>query len=325
MTIPIAITCGDPNGIGPEITVKAWKALRQELNFVLFTSYDYMKQSFPEVPMIKIDNPKNANEVMQNGLPIFDFPFLTKYRPNECNVDFSGETIKSIEMATRSCINGETKALCTNPINKHILSEKQNFKYTGHTDFLRHLTKSDNAVMMLASDKLRVIPVTIHVSLANATKSLSIELIENTIEIAHNSLIRLFNITAPRIAVTGLNPHAGENGMFGFEELDIIIPSIQALKRKDIDIRGPFSADSLFHERARKNYDVVICMYHDQALIPIKTISFDEAVNVTLGLPFVRTSPDHGTAEDISGKGIASPLSLINSIRMAEQLTGDIL
>ena len=178
MTIPIAITCGDPNGIGPEITVNAWKALRQELNFVLFTSYDYMKQSFPEVPMIKIDNPKNANEVMQNGLPIFDFPFLTKYRPNECNVDFSGETIKSIEMATRSCINGETKALCTNPINKHILSEKQNFKYTGHTDFLRHLTKSDNAVMMLASDKLRVIPVTIHVSLANATKSLSIELIE---------------------------------------------------------------------------------------------------------------------------------------------------
>ena len=323
MTIPIAISCGDPNGIGPEITVSAWKLMRQELNFVLYTSFDYMKQRFPEVPMMKIDNPKNAHDVMQNGLPIFDIPFLTPYRPNEFNVDFSSETIRSIEMATRSCINGETKALCTNPISKHILTEKQNFKYTGHTDFLRYLTKSDNAVMMLASDKLRVIPVTIHVSLVDATKLLSKQLIENTIEIAHDSLIKLFDIPAPRIAVSGLNPHAGESGMFGLEELDIIVPSIQALQRRGIDVTGPFSADSLFHEQARKNYDVVVCMYHDQALIPIKTISFDDAVNITLGLPFVRTSPDHGTAVDIAGKGIASPTSLINSIRMAEQLSGE--
>ena len=317
---PIALTCGDPNGIGPEITVKAWEKLKNELSFVLFSSFDYMTKRFPEIPIVRVDNPKNAYKVMQDALPIFDIPFKRKYLPEVQNIQFAAETIKSIEIATQFCMNRTTKALCTNPINKYILSSCEKFNFSGHTDFLKYLTQSDNAVMMLASDKLRVVPVTVHVSLKDATNLISEKLITNTIKLCNRSLIKSFRIANPRIVVTGLNPHSGEGGMFGFEEINLISPAIKALQDK-INVKGPFSADSLFHRNARKNYDAVICMYHDQALIPIKTISFDSAVNITLGLPFARTSPDHGTAQDIANKGVASPSSLINSIKMAEALS----
>ena len=321
MIKPIALTCGEPSSIAPEITVEAWKMLKNELHFILFSSFDYMKKRFPEVPMEKISNCSEAIDVMENALPIIDIPFAEEPKVGKVNKKLSFETIKSIEMATKCCMIGEAAALCTNPINKFALRSGANFKHTGHTDFLKYLTNSKQAIMMIASDKLKVIPVTIHVSLIEAISTLTDLLIKDTIKLSHQSLIELFNIKNPRIYVSGLNPHAGENGLFGDEEKKLILPAIDFYKKSGLKIKGPFPADTMFHDDIRKNYDLAICMYHDQALIPIKTISFDEAVNITLGLSIVRTSPDHGTANEIAGKNIASPISLINAIRMAKKLS----
>ena len=321
MKKPIAISSGDPCGVGPEISVKAWKELKNELDFVLYTSFSFMKSLFPNVPFAKVNNPQEANKIMKNALPIFDTPFSEKPVIGKVNNKLAHEIISSIELATASCINGVSRALCTNPINKHNLKYHADFKFSGHTDFLKYLTSSDNAIMMLASSKLKVIPATIHLSLHEAIKLIDKDLIKNTILTCHNSLINQFRISNPRIYVSGLNPHAGENGLFGLEEINIIAPAIMELRENGIDVNGPFSADSLFHHKMRSCYDAVICMYHDQALIPIKTISFDDAVNITLGLPFVRTSPDHGTAMDIAGKDLASAESLISAIRLANKLT----
>ena len=321
MIKPIALTCGEPSSIAPEITVEAWKTLKNELNFVLFSSFEYMKKRFPEIPMQKVFNCSEALDVMVNALPIIDMPFTEEPKVGKVNQKLAFDTIKSIKMATECCMSGEAAALCTNPINKFALSSGANFKYTGHTDFLKYLTDSKQAVMMIASDKLKVIPVTIHVSLIEAITTLTDLLIKDTIKLSHQSLIELFNIKEPRIFVSGLNPHAGENGLFGDEENKFILPAIDFLRKSGLNINGPFPADTMFHDDIRKNYDLAICMYHDQALIPIKTISFDEAVNVTLGLPIVRTSPDHGTANEIAGKNKASSKSLINAIRMAKRLS----
>ena len=321
MIKPIALTCGEPSSIAPEITVEAWKMLKNELHFILFSSFDYMKKRFPEVPMEKISNCSEAIDVMENALPIIDIPFAEEPKVGKVNKKLAFETIKSIKMATKCCMIGEAAALCTNPINKFALRSGANFKHTGHTDFLKYLTNSKQAIMMIASDKLKVIPVTIHVSLIEAISTLTDLLIKDTIKLSHQSLIELFNIKNPRIYVSGLNPHAGENGLFGDEEKKLILPAIDFYKKSGLKIKGPFPADTMFHDDIRKNYDLAICMYHDQALIPIKTISFDEAVNITLGLSIVRTSPDHGTANEIAGKNKANPTSLINAIRMAKKLS----
>ena len=321
MIKPIALTCGEPSSIAPEITVKAWKALRNELTFVLFSSFEYMKMRFPEVPMQKVFDCAEAFEVMAEAIPIIDIPFTEEPEVGQVNQKLAFDIIKSIEMATECCLIGDAEGLCTNPINKFSLSSGANFKHTGHTDFLKYLTNSKQAIMMIASDKLKVIPVTIHVSLREAIVTITDSLVKDTIKLSHQSLIELFNIKKPRIFVSGLNPHAGENGLFGNEENKLISPAINQLRNKGLNIKGPFPADTMFHEEIRKDYDLAICMYHDQALIPIKTISFNEAVNVTLGLPFVRTSPDHGTANEIAGKNKASPTSLINAIRLAKKLS----
>jgi 4-hydroxythreonine-4-phosphate dehydrogenase len=205
----------------------------------------------------------------------------------------------------------------TCPIHKAALKTGAGFGFPGHTEYLAHLAGVDRVVMMLASDVLRVVPVTIHIPLSDVPGALTPDLLEQTIRITHAAMIRDFGIAQPRLAVAGLNPHAGEDGTMGHEDRDVIAPVLDRLRAEGLDLRGPLPADTMFHGPARARYDAAICMYHDQALIPIKTLAFDEGVNVTLGLPFVRTSPDHGTAYDIAGQGIARPDSLIAAIRMA--------
>ena len=321
MSKPIAITCGDPGGIGPELTVEAWKVLKNELNFVLFSSYDYMKTSFSKIPMIRVSNSVEATNVMKDGIPIIDIPFSEQPEPGKINPKLALDIIRSINLATDSCMRGDSAALCTNPINKFSLTSGANFIHTGHTDYLKFLTKSQYGVMMLSTPSLRVVPVTVHVSLKEAINTLTETLIIDTVNVSHKALVELFNIKNPKIFLSGLNPHSGENGLFGQEEINTIKPALKVLKKNGLDIHGPFPADTMFHKKTRDTYDLAICMYHDQALIPIKTISFDEAVNVTLGLPIIRTSPDHGTAAEIADKGQANPTSFINAIRMAKSFS----
>ena len=232
MNKPIAITCGDPTGIGPEITTKAWLALKDELTIILFSSFNFMKKNFPDIPMFKINKIGDANKIMQKGLPIFDVPFSTYPKIGELNVNLAAETIKSIKLATNSCIEGETTAICTNPINKFLLMSGANFNFTGHTDYLKHLTGSQKSIMMIATDNFRVIPLTVHSSLKEAIKTITKSLIRSTIEVSYESLRELFDIKDPRIYVSGLNPHAGENGMLGKEEINIIKPTIDKLVEK---------------------------------------------------------------------------------------------
>ena len=215
---------------------------------------------------------------------------------------------------------GQASSLCTAPIHKKALQDGAGFAYPGHTEYLAALGGNVPVVMMLASDSLRVVPVTIHIPLASVPSQLTPDLLEQSIRLTHAGLIRSFGIAYPRLAVAGLNPHAGEGGAMGHEEITLIIPVLSKLRAEGMQIAGPLSADTMFHARARALYDCAICMYHDQALIPIKTLDFDGGVNVTLGLPFIRTSPDHGTAFDIAGKGIARPDSLVAALSLAAQM-----
>ena len=214
----------------------------------------------------------------------------------------------------------QASAVCTAPIAKKVLVDHADFKHPGHTEYLAALSGAERAVMMLAADELRVIPATIHIPLAEVPGALDAATLEATITIAHASMQRDFAISAPRIAVAGLNPHAGEGGMLGAEDDALIRPVCDALRARGLDVTGPLPADTMFHGDARARYDVAVAMYHDQALIPIKTLAFDEGVNVTLGLPFIRTSPDHGTAFDIAGQGKADATSMIAAIRMAAKM-----
>lgn len=216
--------------------------------------------------------------------------------------------------------SGAASALCTAPIHKKALKDGAGFAYPGHTEYLAALAGVERVVMMLASDMLRVVPTTIHIPVAEVPRALTAALLTDTLLITHAALRRDFGLAAPRIAVAGLNPHAGEGGAMGVEEIEMIIPVLDALRAEGMDIIGPMSADTMFHAAARKSYDVAVCMYHDQALIPIKTLDFDRGVNVTLGLPFIRTSPDHGTAFDIAGQGIANPTSLIEALKLAQKM-----
>jgi 4-hydroxythreonine-4-phosphate dehydrogenase len=240
----------------------------------------------------------------------------TPGKPDAAN---AAAVIEAIEIATRACLGGEAAAMVTAPIHKAVLVEA-GFPFPGHTEFLEHLTGAPRAVMMLASEKLRVVPLTIHTPLAKVPGAIGMESIGETAEIVLQSLARDFGIAGPRLAVAGLNPHAGEDGVLGGEELAVIAPAVKALQARGHKVTGPLSADTLFHEEARKTYDAALTMYHDQGLIPIKTLSFWDGVNVTLGLPIVRTSPDHGTALDIAGTGKADIRSMIAAIRMAAEM-----
>ncbi len=329
--IPIALTMGDPAGIGTEITVLAWKQRQhQGLTpfFVLSRKSLFRKLASLdgfEIPLALISSPAQAIEVFSQALPILELPEEVLAMAGKPDPSNGAMTIFSISQAVDLVKKGEAVSVVTNPINKHVLYDA-GFEFPGHTEYLAKLSEqwgqpSVRPVMMLASKQLRTVPLTIHIPLAKVADHLTSALIEETARIISNDMTRYFGLKSPRIAVAGLNPHAGENGAMGTAEIDIIEPAISALKAEGLNISGPYPADTLFHAAARETYDVVIGMYHDQALIPIKTLSFDEGVNTTLGLPFVRTSPDHGTAYDIAGKGLARPTSLIEALKLAGQMS----
>lgn len=308
---PLVMSCGDPSGIGPEIAAKAWAALGQERPFVWLGDPRHLPHSCAY--RIVSDVADWAGQ----DLPVLPVAFAADASAGQPDPANAAGVVAAIAQGVALVQAGHARGLVTCPIHKAALKAGAGFGFPGHTEYLAYLAGVDRVVMMLASDALRVVPVTIHIPLADVPGALTADLLDATIRITHAALIRDFGIAEPRIAVAGLNPHAGEDGTMGPEESDIIAPVIARLQRDGMTLRGPLPADTMFHAPARARYDVAVCMYHDQALIPIKTLAFDEGVNVTLGLPFVRTSPDHGTAYDIAGQGVARPDSLIAAIRMA--------
>lgn len=328
---PLALTMGDPAGIGLEITLSAWR-MRKTQNvphFAFFANPDYihahLKRSAHSIPFEVIDDVSSASTLFDDALPVVPIELEVTPTPGKPNKENAPATIAAIDAAVTATLEGRAAAVVTNPIAKNILKEA-GFVFPGHTEYLAHLAnqargnslQSFKPVMMLTSEELRVVPLTIHIPLHSVMAHITPDAIYTTAHIVHNALKTDFGIDRPRIAVAGLNPHAGESGTIGKEEEEIIAPSIRKLKQEGLSITGPHPADTLFHEDARNRYDAAIAMYHDQALIPIKTLAFDRGVNVTLGLPFVRTSPDHGTAFDIAEKGSAKPDSLIEALKVAE-------
>ncbi|MCW1919550.1 4-hydroxythreonine-4-phosphate dehydrogenase PdxA [Rhodobacter sp. KR11] len=316
MTAPIALTCGEPAGIGAEIAPLARKAL-PDLPFFWIGDPRHLA---PGTAYQVITSPAEALAVPPHLLPVLAHDFDGPATPGLARAEHARDVIAVIARAVDLVTRGEAGAICTLPIHKKALKDGAGFGFPGHTEYLAHLAGDVPVVMMLASDTLRVVPATIHVALSEVPRLLTADLLEEVIRLTHAGLIRDFGIAAPRIAVAGLNPHAGEGGAMGTEELTLIAPLVTRLRTEGLNLRGPLSADTMFHARARETFDAAICMYHDQALIPIKTLAFDEGVNVTLGLPFIRTSPDHGTGFDIAGKGIARPDSTVAALAMAARM-----
>jgi 4-hydroxythreonine-4-phosphate dehydrogenase len=327
---PLALTLGDPAGIGPDITLLAWLAQRHEPipPFVLLGDAAVLDERAEalglRVPIATIAEAEAAEGRFAEELPVLPIPVAGTVIPGRPDQAAVPAVQQSIEQAVRLVKQGEARAVVTNPISKSMLY-RGGFAFPGHTEYLAALAaeggKVPHPVMMLAAGPLRVVPVTIHIPLKDVPRALSTALVLSTIEITAADLSRYFAIARPRLAVSGLNPHAGEDGGLGREEIDIIAPAIKAAQARGLDVTGPHPADTLFHEGARATYDAAICMYHDQALVPFKTLAFADGVNVTLGLPFVRTSPDHGTAFAIAGTGKASPRSLIEALRLADAMS----
>ena len=303
MTRPIALSCGEPAGIGPEIAAKAWSTLRDSCPFVYIGDASHLPEG---TPVSKITDLSQARAASADALPVLHMGFPAPNVPGTPNPANAPSVIGAIERAVALVNSGAASALCTAPIHKKALIDGADFAYPGHTEFLAALAGKTRVVMMLASDQLRVVPATIHIPLSQVPTALTPDLLRETLDITAQGLRTRFGITHPRIAVAGLNPHAGEGGKMGLEEVDWISPMLENLTPDGYTITGPHPADTMFHAAARARYDAAIAMYHDQALIPIKTLDFDRGVNVTLGLPFIRTSPDHGTALDIAGQDIAS-------------------
>ena len=314
---PIAISCGEPAGIGPEIAAAGWAALRDEMPLMWIGDPTHLPAG---VPVARIVDPGDAAGVGRDALPVLARDFGTPAHPGQPDPAHAQGVIDAIATGVDLVRTGQARALSTAPIHKAALIDGADFGYPGHTEYLAALCDVERVVMMLACDALRVVPVTIHIPLAEVPAQLTPALLAETIRITHAALRRDFGMAAPRIAVAGLNPHAGEAGKMGGEEIAMIAPLLDALRAEGLDIAGPLPADTMFHAGARARYDVAICMYHDQALIPIKTLDFSGGVNVTLGLPIIRTSPDHGTAFDIAGKGVADPTSMIAALRMAARM-----
>ncbi|MBD3677647.1 MAG: 4-hydroxythreonine-4-phosphate dehydrogenase PdxA [Rhodobacteraceae bacterium] len=317
MLPPIALSCGEPAGVGPEIAVKAWQALAGTLPFFWIGDPRHLPRATAHV---LISDPAEATRASTSGLPVLPHEFAGVAIPGQPDPANARGVIDVIARGVDLVQSGRASALCTAPIHKKALKDGAGFAYPGHTEYLAALAGVDRVVMMLACDELRVVPATIHIPLAEVPMSLTRETLSDTLRITHEALIRDFGIPSPRIAVAGLNPHAGEGGAMGREEIELITPVIEALRAEGLGLFGPLSADTMFHAAAREGYDAAVAMYHDQALIPIKTIDFAGGVNVTLGLPFIRTSPDHGTAFDIAGQGKADPTSLIAALRMADRM-----
>jgi 4-hydroxythreonine-4-phosphate dehydrogenase len=316
---------GDPAGIGGELSLRAWHILRDtEHCFVALDDPDRLAALAGaircNVPIRVVTDTVAAAETFHDALPVLPVRLAVPAVPGRPDKVNARAVIESIERATGLALRGAVSGVVTNPINKAALYEA-GFAYPGHTEFLAALTSAQGRqIMMLASPRLRVVPVTVHASLRKSLAMLSTEMILVAARTAHAALRRDFGIEHPRLAMAGLNPHAGEQGALGDEESTIIAPAMAALRAEGIDVSGPWPPDTMFTAAARARYDVAICMYHDQALIPLKTLDMDHGVNVTLGLPIVRTSPDHGTAYDIAGQGIADPTSLIAAIELAASL-----
>ncbi len=322
---PLAVTMGDPAGIGGELTLRAWLALRgSDIRFVALDDPDRLAALAGRlglaVPIAVVDVPSDAPARFADALPVLPVRLAEPAEPGKPRKANAAAVIHAIEEAVRLAERGFVGAVVTNPINKAALYDA-GFAHPGHTEFLAELTGvPGQEVMMLASPSLRVVPVTIHEPLAAAIHRLTPEMIIATAHTTAAALRRDFGLPSPRLAIAGLNPHAGEKGALGDEEARIVQPAIDALRAGGLDVSGPWPPDSMFTRLARPQYDVAICLYHDQALIPIKTLDMDHGVNVTLGLPIIRTSPDHGTAYDIAGRGVADATSLVAAIRLADQL-----
>ncbi len=317
---PVALSCGEPAGVGPELALKAWQALGTDCPFFWIGDPAHLPA---EAPVALIDDPAEAGTVSARALPVLAHPFAAPARPGQPDPRNARGVIEAIERGVALVQSGRASALCTAPINKAALVHGAGFAYPGHTEFLAALAGVDRVVMMLASARLRVVPTTIHIPLGEVPRALTRDLLRDTITITARGLRDRFAIPRPRIAVAGLNPHAGEGGLMGREETDWIADLIAEMRGENMELTGPYPADTMFHAAARARYDVAIAMYHDQALIPIKTLDFDRGVNVTLGLPFVRTSPDHGTAFDIAGQDKANPASLIEALKLAQSMAAD--
>ncbi|MBT6096078.1 MAG: 4-hydroxythreonine-4-phosphate dehydrogenase PdxA [Rhodospirillaceae bacterium] len=328
----LAVTMGEPAGIGGELTLQAWAARHvngpaflaidnSERLRILATSLGY------DIPIKTITSAADAGEVFPTALPVLEVPMAATATLGKPSPATAAAVIEAIEVGVRLAVDGEVDGIVTNPIQKHVLYAV-GFTHPGHTEFLADLSRSANPpVMMLASSQidpcLRVVPVTIHVGLRRALDLLTPGLIAEQLRLTHAALISDFAISNPRIAVAGLNPHAGESGSMGNEETDIIAPVVAELRAEGINVTGPLPPDTLFAEQRRSSYDAAICMYHDQALIPIKTLDFSGGVNITLGLPIVRTSPDHGTALEIAGAGKADPTSFLAALDVAAELASN--
>lgn len=317
--LPVAVSCGEPAGIGPEVAARAWEALRGDVPVLWIGDPRHLPEGTPRQAVAE---PEEAAEVAARALPVLVRDFgepATPGRPLAAHAPFVVDAVAEGVALVRA---GRARAICTAPISKAALAEGAGFAFPGHTEYLAHLAGDVPVAMMLASPVLRVVPATIHVALSEVPRLLTAELIEGTARLLHAALRDQWGIAAPRIAVAGLNPHAGEAGRMGTEDRDVIAPALARLRAEGLDVTGPFPADTMFHERARATYDAALCMYHDQALIPLKALDFAGGVNVTLGLPFVRTSPDHGTAFGIAGQGVADPTSMIAALKLAARLSG---
>jgi 4-hydroxythreonine-4-phosphate dehydrogenase len=327
---PLALTLGEPAGIGPDLALAIWRR-RAELGmppFYIVADAEFLgrraAQLRLDVPLVTV-TPATAAATFRAALPVVPLDVAITAEPGRPDRSSAPAAVASIRRAVADVMAGAAAAIVTNPVAKNVLYN-WGFAEPGHTEFLAKLVqeatgKSLRPVMMLWSPELAVVPVTIHLPLREIFSQLSSALVVETGRIVAHGLATRFGLAHPRLAVAGLNPHAGEAGTLGEEDRTIVAPAVAQLVAEGIDARGPLPADSLFHEQARATYDVALCMYHDQALIPIKTLAFDHAVNVTLGLPFVRTSPDHGTAFDIAGTGSADPASLVAALRLAARLT----
>ncbi len=328
--LPLAVTLGEPAGVGPDLTLAVWQR-RVELDlpaFYLIGDLDFLAR---RARVLGLDLPlaavaaAEATAAFERALPVVPLGLPVTATPGNPDASSAPAAIASIRLAVADVMAGRAAAVVTNPIAKNVLY-RSGFAEPGHTEFLAKLAteatgQAMRPVMMLWSAELAVVPVTIHLPLRDVVSRLTSDLIVETGRIVARDLSARFGIAHPRLAVAGLNPHAGEEGALGEEDHTIVAPAVKELQAEGIDAVGPVPADTLFHQRARAGYDVALCMYHDQALIPIKTLAFDHAVNVTLGLPFVRTSPDHGTAFDIAGTGQADPSSLVAALALAARIS----
>lgn len=329
MDRPLAISMGEPAGVGPDLALALY-ARRDELglpSFCLFGQVDFLRQRAERLGLdlaIEAVLPADAEGCFATALPVVHVDGLVPDKPGEVSPVSAGAVIRSIEDAVAATLTGECRGLVTAPIHKAALYNA-GFKHPGHTEFLAELCATGGTprlpVMMLAHGALRAVPVTIHVPIRDVPELLTKQLIVDTVRVLAHDLKRRFGIEQPRIGVAGLNPHAGEGGAIGREDLEIVGPAVAQLQFEKIGAEGPLPADTLFYPLHWSRYDAVVAMYHDQALIPIKTVAFEDAVNVTLGLPIVRTSPDHGTAFDLAGTGRASPASFLAAMRMADEMT----